>query len=53
MAEKLDQSERASFKELLMVDSIQVDTIAQHLIEKGLFTKLVHAKTEYQENVYV
>ncbi|MFC1825916.1 hypothetical protein ACFLYZ_00805 [Thermodesulfobacteriota bacterium] len=53
MAEKLDQSERVSFKELLMVESIQVDAMAQQLIEKGLFTKLAHVQMEYQENVYV
>ena len=39
MAEKLDQSELVSFKELLMANSIQVDAIAQLLIEKGFFTK--------------
>jgi len=39
MAEKLDPSELVSFKELLMANSIQVDAIAQLLIEKGIFTK--------------
>ena len=39
MAEKLDQSELVSFKELLMANSIQVDAITQLLIEKGHFFK--------------
>jgi hypothetical protein len=39
MAEQLDQSELVDFKELLMANSIQVDAIAQLLIEKGFFTK--------------
>ena len=39
MAEKLDSNELVSFKELLMANSIQVDALAQLLIEKGFFTK--------------
>ena len=39
MAEKLDPKEIVSFKELLMASSIQVDAIAQLLIEKGIITK--------------
>ena len=39
MAEKLDPSELVSFKELLMTNSMQIDAIAQLLIEKGIFTK--------------
>lgn len=39
MAEKLDPKELVNFKELLMANSIQVDAIAQLLIEKGFFTK--------------
>ena len=39
MAEKLDLKEIVSFKELLMANSIQVDAIAQLLIEKGIVTK--------------
>lgn len=39
MAEKLDPRELLNFKELLMANSIQVDAIAQLLIEKGIFTK--------------
>ena len=39
MAEKLDPGELVNFKELLMANSMQVDAIAQLLIEKGIFTK--------------
>ena len=39
MAEQLDQSELVDFKELLIANSIQVDTVTQLLIEKGFFTK--------------
>ena len=55
MAEKLDSNELVSFKELLMANSIQVDAIAQLLIEKGFFTKeeffamLKQVQTEYQK----
>ena len=38
MAEKLDQSELVSFRELLITNSIQVDTLTQLLIEKGIIT---------------
>ncbi len=38
MAEKLDPKELVSFKELLMANSIQVDSVAQLLIEKGIIT---------------
>ena len=56
MAQKLDDSELVSFKELLMANSNQVDTAVELLIEKGFFTeqefytklKQVHAK--YQRN---
>ena len=54
MAEKLDPSELVSFKELLMANSIQVDAIAQLLIEKGVFTNqeffdmLKQVQAEYQ-----
>jgi hypothetical protein len=39
MAEKLDQSELVSFRELLIANSIQIDALAMLLIEKGLITK--------------
>ena len=56
MAEKLDPSELVSFKELLMANSIQLDAIAQLLIEKGFFTKeeffakLKQVQSQYQSN---
>ena len=39
MTEKLDDKEIVSFKEMLIANSIQVDALAQLLIEKGLITK--------------
>ena len=39
MAQKLDDSELVEFKELLIANSIQVDTAVQLLIEKGYFTE--------------
>lgn len=55
MAEKLDPNELVSFKELLMANSIQVDAVAQLLIEKGIineeeiFAKLKQVQSEYQK----
>jgi hypothetical protein len=54
MAKKLDPAELVSFKELLMANSIQIDTLTQLLIDKGLitqqefFTKLKQVQTDYQ-----
>ena len=39
MADKLDSRELVSFQEMLIVNSIQVDALAQLLIEKGIITK--------------
>jgi hypothetical protein len=39
MARKLDEKELVTFKELLIANSIQVDALAQLLIEKGLITE--------------
>lgn len=39
MAEKLDDKELVTFKEMIMTNSIQVDALAQLLIEKGIFTE--------------
>ena len=39
MVEKLDQDQLVSFEELLISNSIQIDAVAQLLIEKGIFTK--------------
>ena len=55
MAEKLDERELVSFKEMLMANSIQVDALCQLLIEKGLiteqgfFAKLKQVQAEYQK----
>jgi hypothetical protein len=53
MAERLYGKELVAFKELLMANSIQVDALAQLLIEKGLiteekfFSKLKQVQEEY------
>ena len=39
MAQKLDENEMVTFKELLMANSIQVDALAQLLIEEGIITQ--------------
>jgi AmiR/NasT family two-component response regulator len=39
MAEKLDEKELVSFRELLMSNTIQVDTVTQLLMEKRVFTE--------------
>ena len=39
MAKKLDNNELATFEDMLMANSAQVDTAVQLLIEKGFFTK--------------
>ena len=39
MAQKLDQDELVSFRELLISNTIQLDVVSRLLIEKGLFTK--------------
>jgi hypothetical protein len=39
MAQKLDENEMVSFKEPLMANSIQVDALAQLLIEEGVITQ--------------
>ena len=36
MPQKLDDNELVSFKELLLANSMQVDTLTQLLIEEGL-----------------
>jgi hypothetical protein len=38
MAQQLDPNDLVTFKELLMANSIQVDALAQLLIEKGYIT---------------
>ena len=55
MAEKLDEKELVTFKEMLIANSIQVDAIALLLIEKGIFTedefyaKLKQVQIEYEQ----
>ena len=39
MAEKLDKKELVSFKKLLMANMMEVDTVTQLLIEKGIITE--------------
>jgi hypothetical protein len=54
MAEKLDDKELVSYEELLTANSIQVDALAQLLIEKGFiteqefFAKLKQVQGEYE-----
>ena len=54
MAQRLESDELVSFKELLMANTIQVDTAVQLLIEKGFFTeaeyfsKLKQVQAQYQ-----
>ena len=53
MAQQLDPSELVTFKELLISNSIQLDTVTQLLIDKGMFThdefltKLKQVHTDY------
>lgn len=55
MAEKLRQNDLIDFEGLLVSNTIQLDTMTQLLIEKGLFTKeefdkmLKRVQMEYQE----
>ena len=54
MTEKLDYKEMVKIDELLMAQMIQIDTVSQLLIEKGIiseeefFTKLKQVQAEYQ-----
>ena len=54
MAEKLDPRETVDFKELLIANMIQSDTVTQLLIEKGIITeqeffiKLKGVQAQYQ-----
>ena len=53
MAEQLDPKETVRFNEILMANSIMVETLAQLLMEKGIitneefFTKLKEIQVEY------
>ena len=56
MAQKLDDSEIVEFKELLIANSIQTDTLVQLLIEEGIiseqkfFAKLKEVQAQYQKH---
>ena len=54
MAEKLDDKELVTFKEMMIANSFQVDALAQLLNEKGLitedefYTKLKGVQMQYE-----
>ena len=54
MAQALDPNEIVEFKELLMANTIQIDTMYQLLIQKGYFTeaefltKMKEVQKDYQ-----
>jgi mannitol/fructose-specific phosphotransferase system IIA component (Ntr-type) len=54
MAKKLDPKELVTFKELLISNSIEVEALAQLLVEKGvltfeeIFEKLAEVKKNYK-----
>jgi len=54
MAQKLNDSELVSFKELLMANSIGVDSVTNLCVQLGIFTeqefysKLKQVQSEYQ-----
>lgn len=56
MTEKIDFGEVANFKALLMTNAIQLDALAELLIEKGIITeeeffdKLKKVQAEYQDH---
>jgi beta-N-acetylglucosaminidase len=55
MTEKLDPQQTYDFKELLIAEMIEIDTITQLLIEKGIITqqeylsKLKQVQHEYEK----
>ena len=57
MEQQVDLKELASFKELLIANTIQIDTICRLLIEKGIFTdeelysKLKEIQAEYNRKI--
>ncbi len=57
MGEQIYDKELVTFKEMLMANSIQVDALAQLMIEKGLiieqefFTKLKQIQLDYHKRI--
>jgi hypothetical protein len=55
MAGDIDSNEMSTFKDLLLANSLQIDAVAQLLIEKGIFSKdeffdmLKRIQTEYEK----
>ena len=55
MADDIDSNEMSTFKDLLLANSLQIDAVAQLLIEKGIFSKdeffdmLKRIQTEYEK----
>jgi hypothetical protein len=55
MTEKLDSKDLARFQEILLANSIMIETLTQLLMEKGtisndeFFTKLKKVKADYQK----
>ena len=58
MAEQLDPNELVSFRELLISNTIQLDTVTRLLIEKGIITEeeifatLKQVQSEYQKDAH-
>ena len=56
MAQKLDDTELVTFKELLMANSMEVDSVTNLCIQLGIFTeqefyqKLKQVQAEYTKN---
>ena len=56
MTEQLDPNELVSFRELLISNTIQLDTVTRLLIKKGIiteeeiFAKLKQVQSEYQKD---
>ncbi|MGD9162856.1 MAG: hypothetical protein PVG39_30905 [Desulfobacteraceae bacterium] len=57
MGQQFDMKELASFKELLIANTIQIDTICRLLNEKGiipeeeLYSKLKEVQAEYNKRI--
>jgi hypothetical protein len=55
MSDQANSNEMSTFKDLLLANSLQIDAVAQLLIEKGIFTKdeffdmLKRIQTEYEK----